>query len=143
MKIIYLLIFAIFALLVGVPSLDAEDLEGNLGLIENYNEFNELYTHLNVHGDGQARDVTITGNYAYVAYRGDGLVIINIEDPTNPTLVGRYDTNGYALGISISGNYAYIADGSRGLVIINIEDPTNPTLVGSYDTDGYAWSVSI
>jgi hypothetical protein len=93
--------------------------------------------------NGYANDVTISGNYAYVADGNNGLVIINIENPTNPTLTGRYNTNGYANGVTISGNYAYVADEYYGLVIINIENPTNPTLTGSYNTNGYANDVTI
>jgi len=93
--------------------------------------------------DGYARGVTISGNYAYVADGDDGLVILNIEDPANPTLVGSYDTDGYVYSVTISGNYAYVADSGNGLVIINIEDPANPTLTGSSDTDGFAYDVTI
>jgi len=93
--------------------------------------------------DGYAYGVTISGNYAYVADHDNGLVIVNIEDPANPTFVGSYDTDGYAHGVTISGNYAYVADRDNGLKIINIEDPTNPTLAGNYDTDGYAYGVTI
>ena len=36
--------------------------------------------------------VAISGNYAYVADGDNGLVIINITDPANPTLAGSYAT---------------------------------------------------
>ncbi|MBC7115944.1 MAG: hypothetical protein H5T93_02760 [Pseudothermotoga sp.] len=37
--------------------------------------------------DGYAWDVQVSGNYAYIADGGNGLVIVDITDPTNPELV--------------------------------------------------------
>jgi hypothetical protein len=129
MKIVYLLVFAIFALLVGTSNLEAEGLGPNLAFVASYDT------------NGSTRDVTISGNYAYVADGDDGLVILNIEDPTNLILAGSYGTSGYANGVTISGNYAYV--GGDQLVILNIKDPTNPTLVGSYDTvNAYGITIS-
>ena len=123
MRILYLLLFAIFTLLVGVPNLEAEELGSNLAFIGSYDTADEV------------RGVTILGNHAYIADFDGGVVILNIEAPTNPILIGSYDTEGYAYKINISGNHAYIADYENGVVILNIEDPTNPILVGNYDTN--------
>ena len=61
---------------------------------------------------GFAKDVYVTGDYAYVADGGSGLQIIDITDPTTPILAGSYDTPGFAQGIYVSGNYAYAGDDS-------------------------------
>ncbi|MDB9436099.1 DUF4347 domain-containing protein, partial [Dolichospermum lemmermannii CS-548] len=60
-----------------------------------------------------------------------------------PTLVGNYDTSGYAWGVQVVGNYAYVADDSSGLQIIDISNPTTPTLKGNYNTSGYARNVQV
>jgi len=97
--------------------------------------------------NGYAEGVTLSsdGTKAYVADEGDGLVVVDIRDPANPTKFGSYDTDGYANGVTLSsdGTKAYVADGGDGLVIIDISDPANPTKFGSYDTDGYANSVTL
>ena len=80
--------------------------------------------------------------YKYIA-GGQGLKIIDISDPSNPTLAGSYNTSGLAQGICVSGNYAYIADFVRGFLIIDVSDPYNPTLVGNYDTKGVAYGVFV
>ncbi|WP_287738211.1 Calx-beta domain-containing protein, partial [Microcystis sp. M048S1] len=72
-----------------------------------------------------------------------GLQIIDISNPTNPTLKGNYDTSGYARDVQIVGNYAYVADDYSGLQIIDISNPTNPTLKGNYDTSSSAYGVQI
>ena len=93
------------------------------------------------YAEGYVRDITISGNYAYVYDEYEGLLIVNIENPANPTLAGSY-AEGYVRDITISGNYAYAGD-SNGLVILNIEDPTKPNLVGSYYADGWVKEVTI
>ena len=94
-----------------------------------------------------AESVTLSsdGTKAYVADGGSGLVIVDITDPANPTLLGSYDTAGYALSVTLSsdGTKAYVADDTNGLVIVDIADPVNPTLLGSYDTAGYAYGVTL
>ena len=68
------------------------------------------------------------GNYAYVADGGSGLQIIDISNPTSPTLKGNYDTSGVALDVQVVGNYAYVADYEGGLKIINVSEFTSPSL---------------
>jgi hypothetical protein len=63
--------------------------------------------------------------------------------PFEITLVGNYNTPGYAYGVAISGDYAYVADGTSGLKVIDISDPTDPTLGGSYNTPGDAHGAAI
>jgi hypothetical protein len=92
---------------------------------------------------GDAYDVAVSGNYAYVADQLSGLQVIDISDPTNPTSAGSYDTPGSAYGVAISGDYAYVADRLSGLQTIDISDPENPTLAGGYDTPSDAMSVAI
>ena len=65
-----------------------------------------------------------------------GLHVIDISDPTTPTLAGFYNTPGDATGVFVSGDRACVADGDSGLQVINISDPTTPTLAGAYDTAG-------
>jgi len=90
-----------------------------------------------------AYDVTVVGNYAYIAGGDPYLRIIDISDPANPNEVGSYETPGRAYGVAIAGDYAYIADWDAGLRIIDVSDPTNPNEVGHFDTSGYATSVAI
>jgi hypothetical protein len=67
-------------------------------------------------------------NYLITAGGPDGIFIFDITDPTDPTQVGHFDTDGFAIGVTVSGKYAYVTDGDNGLVIIDITDPAVPTL---------------
>ncbi|MFW9941495.1 MAG: hypothetical protein ACFFFT_10685, partial [Candidatus Thorarchaeota archaeon] len=73
---------------------------------------------------GVARDIYVSGDYAYVADDWTGLAIINISDPTDPGSAIYEVTTGNAIGVYVSGDYAYVADHNEGLAVINISDPT-------------------
>ncbi|MFW9821073.1 MAG: LVIVD repeat-containing protein [Candidatus Thorarchaeota archaeon] len=92
---------------------------------------------------GEARDVYISGNYAYVADGDTGLAIINISDPTNPGTPIYEDTTGFAYDVHVDGDFAYVADVESGLAIINISDPTNPEILAYKDTTGLAVGVYV
>jgi hypothetical protein len=85
----------------------------------------------------------VAGDFAFVADRTSGLQLIDITDPTNPTLAGTYDTPGEAQGVVVAGDLAFVADYTAGLQVIDITDPINPTLAGTYDTPGYARGVTV
>ena len=85
----------------------------------------------------------MVGNYAYVANDNPGLQIIDISNPTTPTLKGNYDTPGNTYGVQVVGNYAYVAGDDSGLQIIDISNPTTPTLKSNYNTSGYAMGVQV
>jgi hypothetical protein len=92
-----------------------------------------------------AEGVTIAGDHAFVARGWDGMVVIDISDPTTPSLAGSATTpgSGYSYAVALSGNYAYLAASSDGLVVFDINDPTNPFSVGSYNTPGSAYFVAL
>jgi hypothetical protein len=95
-------------------------------------------------------DVKIQGNYAYCAFF-NGLVILNITNPINPTFVsqlyiggndGDYDRRA-GQKLFVSGNYVYFTADYTGLSIIDVSDPSNPTLVCRYNTPSYASDVAV
>jgi hypothetical protein len=69
--------------------------------------------------------------------------VVDVSDPTNPTLVGRYYTSGYVDDVAVSGGYAYVAAGYSGVLRMDVSDPTNLILVESYDGSGYARGVVV
>lgn len=88
--------------------------------------------------------IFISEDYAYMTDGYRGLEIINISDPTSPTLVATYITPGdRTWSVFVTGSYAYVADGFKGLHVVDVSRPTRPTLVVSYDTPGYAYDVLV
>lgn len=84
-------------------------------------------------------DVTVDGNYVYIAADTDGLFIY---DTVSSQFVGKYDTNRYARDVKIKGTTAYIAD-SNDLVILDISNPSSPILLGSCYIPGGAGGLSV
>ncbi len=82
---------------------------------------------------GFAQGIAVAGGYAYLADGTNGLVIIDVSNPSNPFRLGGYDTTGDAQAVAIRGDYAYIADGTNGLVTLNVVDRASPVFV----TDEY------
>lgn len=92
---------------------------------------------------GNALDVEISGNYAFVAAGNAGVHVVDITDPANASLVASIATAGSAQSISISGNYAYVGGGAGGLEIIDISDPTVPALLPAAAQPGNATDVKV
>jgi hypothetical protein len=81
-------------------------------------------------------DVVINGNFACLAAASNGVVIVDISNPTNIVELGRYDTPGVACKIEVHNNLAYVADSAGGLQILDISIPTNITWVGGTTNSG-------
>jgi hypothetical protein len=70
------------------------------------------------------------------------VLIFDITDPTNPTLLGTYTATN-AQAIAHEGDLLYIADGSAGLTVIDVTDPTAPSFVGNINPPGAAWDIVV
>ena len=60
------------------------------------------------------------------------LLVIDISNPSSPSLTGSYVSPAYASNIYVDGYYAYLADGGDDLQIVDISNPSSPSLAGSY-----------
>jgi hypothetical protein len=86
--------------------------------------------------EGITWSFTTRNNYAYVADGGNGLLIVDVTEPSTPIIVGHLNTEGSAWEVYVSGNYAYVADGGNGLIIVDVTEPSTPIIVGHLDTEG-------
>lgn len=93
--------------------------------------------------DSLVTGVAVNGTTACVTAGDAGLYIIDISDPTEPSVIGFYDSPGFSENVYIEGNYAYIADGSEGLTVVDISNLDSPREVGSLTTLGYAFDVTV
>lgn len=89
----------------------------------------------------RSHDVQILDNVAYVANSVNGLLILDVSDPTNPTDIASFDTDGDSVGIAVANGYAYVADKTRGLKIFDVSNPQSPFLAESLLTPGDANAV--
>ncbi|KXS41675.1 MAG: LVIVD repeat protein [Methanolobus sp. T82-4] len=93
--------------------------------------------------DGQACDIELKDKYAYVTDSENGLVVVDVSNPSSPIPAGRCDVNGSAHDIAVEGDNAYVTGEENGLRIIDISNPSSPALIGSYDPDGIERGVAI
>jgi hypothetical protein len=89
-----------------------------------------------------AFDVTVEGNYAYVA-GNPGLCVIDISDPMNPVQRGFVYAPSTARAIDVSGDIACLADMGAGLQVVDVSDPDHPQIVGEAVTQMPAVNVAL
>jgi len=93
---------------------------------------------------GQAFDVAVKGNYAYIADGYGGLQTIAISpDKIWTEWVNQYDASGFAYAVEVYEGYAYIADGKGGLRIVDVREPSAAMLKFSFPIEGSAYDVKI
>lgn len=70
--------------------------------------------------------VSVRGSYAYVM-EYDGLWVLNVDDPSNPTDEGVEWISGMTEDLFLDYPYAYVAQGDNGVSIIDVSTPSSPT----------------
>jgi hypothetical protein len=111
--LIFILIFSLFTL---STSTYAEPSNSNNAVIKHYET------------QGSMNDVSLLGNKAYIAAGSEGLIILDISNPSEVIRLGQFATNNYLYEVALSndGTTAYLAEG-KSLVIIDVTDPANIT----------------
>ncbi|HLP47598.1 MAG TPA: hypothetical protein VK469_16750 [Candidatus Kapabacteria bacterium] len=72
---------------------------------------------------GNANDVKIAGNCAFIADGSAGVSVLDISNLNEIIEVAYYQTPGRAEKIVVSGDFVYVADDSAGLLILKISTP--------------------
>jgi hypothetical protein len=115
-----------------------------------------------------ARNITVSRTYAYIAAGKEGMGIVDIEKPEHPKLFKKFtangkpkepndilqDTNDIKVGMVSSSQFALVADGKAGFKVIQLFSPDTspgfygfapepyPMLIAKYQTHGRALAVS-
>jgi hypothetical protein len=122
---------------------------GNYGIkiydISNPNNLQLLGSHELVDASNGAIEISVSGDYAYVAVHSSSLRILDVSNPSSIQQVGIYSFwfNDISHGVKIQGNHAYMSiAGSNipGLWIINVSNPYSP------QSEGYCyahWSLGV
>jgi hypothetical protein len=92
---------------------------------------------------GGAKELVIDGTYAYVAAGSSGLKVVDISNPSSPTVVGSADTRNFAWDVSITGSIVYVADYGSGVQVFDVSNPTAPLFVGGADTPWEARGIAV
>jgi len=86
-----------------------------------------------VPGVGQSRDVVVDriAGLVYAASDQFGLSIVDVNNPSNPVVIGAANPPFYGQRIAIAGSLGVGAAGSYGLKVVDISNPSAPEVVGS------------
>ncbi|MFX1474962.1 MAG: hypothetical protein ACFFCO_05780, partial [Promethearchaeota archaeon] len=99
----------------------------------------------NTFTSGTVMDLAVQGHFLYVtifgSVAGEGLNVIDIEDPTNIRVINGFGAS--FLGLDVQGQLAYIANGTGGFTVLNVSNPYSITELDSLDTPGNATDVLI
>jgi flagellin len=79
--------------------------------------------------------VRVSGSYAYVPDVYTETNVVDISNPSSPTLVATLSSSGKTYDTEIYSKYAYVPC-SNGIKIYNISNPALPSLAGSYSGSG-------
>lgn len=85
--------------------------------------------------------ITLSGARLYASF-DDGIHILDVSSPSDPTLVGRLRTAERAMETLIRDEYLF-ATFDDGLRVIDVRDPAHPKQVGMVDTPSYARAVTL
>jgi hypothetical protein len=100
-----------------------------------------LLSSLSMVAENGAYYIALTGNYAYVVTGSGKIIIINISNPSIPTVESTIALAG-AINLTFAGDCAYVVDG-RYLRIFNTSNPVAPVEIGSHDLTNQGYSVAI
>ena len=87
--------------------------------------------------------LAVSGDTAYLADPLQGLRIVNLSNPSQPTLTGTFDTPGVTYDVAVREATAYVADGLAGLQMIDITNPSLPVKSGEVNTPGDTVGVAL
>lgn len=98
-------------------------------------------------GTGNGIKVAVSGNYAYLVRNttSNNFIVIDISNPSAPSIVRTSTFTGTPTNIAVSGNYAYVTNqtATSGLQIINIATPSSPTLTRTVALTGTAGALGV
>ncbi len=80
------------------------------------------------------RDVQLVGSYAYVTTGGNSITVVDVGDPTNPSVVTVLYCYG-AVGMDARYDRLYVGRGDQGLSIFDVSNPASPVLLNTLTTE--------
>lgn len=86
--------------------------------------------------------VTVTNGYAYVA-TGSDFEIVNVTNPSAPSLVTGRVLQSDMPQLDVSGNYIFLAGQAQGLIVYDASNLASPVMVGQLNNKGSANWVTI
>jgi hypothetical protein len=78
---------------------------------------------------GRFNEFVVQGNYLYIADTTNGILIVNIQDLSQPQLVSTYLNRSAYKTVVVNGNFMYTVARGSDLHVVDISDPTQPVFI--------------
>jgi hypothetical protein len=95
-----------------------------------------------IDGLGNPWTLTSDGVWGYVADNSKGLVVLDMSDPSAPSIATTVMAQGGAQDVTQEGDVVFLAVGSKGVQAFDVSTPTSPLSLGVTEVDGAAINVS-
>nr|NHJ83932.1 hypothetical protein [Asgard group archaeon] len=84
---------------------------------------------------GTFRDIYVTDSVAFIASDLNGLIALDISDPSSPVFLGQCELPGRQVCnyLDVEGDVAVLSCAYDGVVTVDISDPTNMYILDRYD----------
>jgi len=86
---------------------------------------------------GQVLDVAVAGDLAVSV--GPPLTVIDVSDPSSPTIIGSDPTAFYGEAVELVDGLAYVAFPGFGLRVFDLSTPASPVEIGELDLGSHNW----
>jgi len=95
-------------------------------------------------GLGNAWDILLAGDLAYVADNSLGIGVVDMSDRDAPRLITTVDPGRGVMDLALDagGTTLYAAGGGSGVMVFSLDDPENPVLIDSIELEGSVLSVA-
>lgn len=92
---------------------------------------------------GQCINAAFADTLLVVAGGTAGVLVLSVADPTQPHIIGVYDSLQKAHHVIVRDNTAFAINQGDGLYILDITDPAHPEQIGSYHPPGNALTIAL
>ncbi len=87
---------------------------------------------------GRRPNLAVKGDYVFSAgdisgRSGEGVLVVDVSDPSDPTIVDSFLVGGFINDIDVHGNLASVALGQNGHLVLDVSDPTNIELLSEFE----------
>jgi len=89
---------------------------------------------------GSCEAVDVKDNYVCIG-NGPTFHVLDVSNPTTPTIIGEYLTDGIILDLKIRNNIAYLCIGNN-LLLIDISNPADPTKISELGINGFTTNLA-
>ena len=83
-----------------------------------------------------ANSVTLRDRTAFIGNEDAGMVVVDVDDPKNPRVVGNASEVGSVNGLDVTGPMAFSAGWARGITVYDVANLSQPTVLGRFPTSG-------